>query len=160
MAGAPPAPGIGPFSANAAYTATITDADPEKLRTAVEAFVKAVTEAGANTPGDDKESNINVFVGNQETSSGPKVVLTRADESAAREEALKKAVERAVKDAKAIAKGLGGGEVTVVSVAEGEGEKAASPDTFAAIYGAEVQGPRIPAGEVEVKVKVVVKCSY
>jgi len=156
---AAPAPGIGPFSANAAYTATITDADPEKLRAAVEAFVKAVTEAGANTPGDDKETNINVF-GNQEMTSGPRVVLSRADDSAARAEALQKAVERAVKDAKAIAKGLGGGDVAVVSVIEGEGERPEPKDTFSMIYGMEAPGPKGPAGEVEVKVKVVVKCSY
>jgi uncharacterized protein YggE len=159
---AAPAPGIGPFSANAAYCATITDKDPEKLRAAVEAFVKVVTEAGANTPGDDKDSQINVFVGNQETTSGPKVILTRSDDSDAREEALKKAVRRAMKDAKAIAAGLGhGGEVTVVSVTEGDNvPPPANQDTFSMIYGMEAGGPRIPAGEIEVKVKVTVKCSY
>jgi uncharacterized protein YggE len=161
--GAPaaPAPGIGPFSANAAYCATVTDKDPEKLRASVEAFVKAVTEAGANTPGDDKDSQVNVFVGNQETTSGPKVVLSRSDDSDAREEALKKAVERALKDAKVIAKGLGGGDVTVVSVTEGESvQPVPNQDTFSMIYGMEAGGPRIPAGEIEVKVKVTVKCSY
>jgi uncharacterized protein YggE len=161
--GAPaaPAPGIGPFSANAAYCATVTDKDPEKLRAAVEAFVKAVTEAGANTQGDDKDIQLNVFIGNQETSSGPKVVLSRADESEAREEALKKAVERALKDAKVIAKGLGGGDVVVQSVTEGEGDKPAATDSLTAIYsGLEVGSPRTPAGEIEVKVKVIVKCSY
>ncbi|HVK14274.1 MAG TPA: SIMPL domain-containing protein [Gemmataceae bacterium] len=161
--GAPaaPAPGIGPFSANAAYCATITDKDPAKLRAAVEAFVRAVTEAGANTPGDDKDSQLNVFVGNQETTSGPKVVLTRSDDSAARADALQKAVERAMKDARAIAKALGGGDPTVLSVTEGDSIPApTNQDTLSMIYGMEAGGARAPAGEIEVRVKVTLKCSY
>jgi uncharacterized protein YggE len=129
------------------------------LRAEVEAFVKAITDAGANTSGGEpREQNANFFPG-QDTSDGPKVVLSRADETAARDEALQKAVERAVRNAKAIAKSLGGGEIKVISVTDSEPEKPAPEPLIS--YGFESSSaPKIPAGMVEVKVRVVVKCSY
>ncbi|HKB01531.1 MAG TPA: SIMPL domain-containing protein [Gemmataceae bacterium] len=161
--GAPAAPmaaGLGPYVGHTSHTATITDTDPDKLRVAVDAFVKAVVETGSNTAGDIRETNADFFPGRM-MNGGPKVILSRADDSAAREEALQKAVERAMKNAKAIAKALGGGEVKVIAVEE-DGEAKATPDfgTFGAIYGLESAGHKSPAGEVEVKVRVVVKCSY
>lgn len=162
--GAAPGPGLGPYLGYSSHTATITEKDPEKLRAAVDAFVKTVTEAGANTGGgEEKENNIGAFLPGQEQTGGPRVVLSREDDSAARDQALAKAVEKAVKSAKAIAKGLGGGEVKVLSVTDApETEKAAQESMMSMIYGAEAggAGPRVPAGEVEVKVRVVVKCSY
>jgi uncharacterized protein YggE len=160
---APGGGGLGPFIGYTSQTATITNNDPDKLRADVDAFVKTITEAGANTSGGEpKDVNVNIFPG-QETSDGPKVVLGRADESAARDEALQKAVEKAVKNAKAIAKGLGGGEVKVLSVTDTEPEKVTA-DPVSSIYAFELGGgssaPKSPAGLVEVKVKVVVKCSY
>jgi uncharacterized protein YggE len=158
---APAAPGLGPFVGHTSHTATIADADPDKLRAAVDAFVKTVVETGANTSGDIRDANANIFIPGQETNGGPKVVLSRSDDSAAREEALQKAVDRAVKNAKAIAKALGGGEVKVVAVEEGEPEKVPAEGMAAAIYGLETSGShKSPAGEVEVKVRVVVKCAY
>ena len=63
--------------------------------------------------------------------------------------------------AKAIAKGLGAGEVKVLSVTDVADHEKASPESLLNIYGIETQaGPRIPAGEIEVKVRVIVKCSY
>src|SRR5262245_16029369 len=157
---APAAPGLGPYVGHTSHTATITDSDPDKLRAAVDAFVKAVVETGANTSGDIRDANANIFIPGQETSGGPKVVLSRSDDSAAREEALQKAVDRAVKSAKSISKALGGGEVKVIAVEEGDAEKAPA-EGIAAIYGVETTGGhKAPAGEVEVKVRVVVKCSY
>ena len=127
----------------------------------MEAFLKAITEGGANTGGGEpKEANFNVFPG-QDGSDGPKVVLTRADDSDARAEALQQAVKKAVKSAKAISQGLGGGEVKVLSVSDAEPEKPTpeAPSFYALLEGA---SPTVKsnAGEVEVKVKVVVKCSY
>ena len=151
--------GLGPFVGYSSHTATLTNADADKLRAEVEAFVKAITDAGANTSGGEpREQNVNFFPG-QDQSDGPKVVLSRADESAARDEALQKAVERALRNAKAIAKSLGAGEVKVLSVTDSEPEKpAAEPFN---IYGIESpSAPKIPAGMVEIKVRVVVKCSY
>jgi uncharacterized protein YggE len=88
--------------------------------------------------------------------------LTRDDDSAAREQALQKAVAKAVGSAKAIAKGLGVGEVKVLSVTDApEIEKGNPESLMSAIYGMETgAAPRGPAGEVEVKVRVVVRCSY
>jgi uncharacterized protein YggE len=159
--GAPAAPGgLGPFVGFTSQTATIVNSDPEKLRADVDAFVKTITEAGANTSGGEpNEVNVNIFPG-QSSSDGPKVVLSRADDSAARDEALQKAVEKAVRNAKAIAKGLGSVEVKVVSVTDVEPEKPA-PEPITSIYGLESpSAPKSPAGVIEVKVRVVVKCSY
>lgn len=160
---APASGGLGPFLGYTSQTATITNSDADKLRADVDAFVKTITEAGANTSGGEpKDINVNIFPG-QEQSDGPKVVLGRADESAARDEALQKAVEKAVKNAKAIAKGLGGGEVKVVSVTDVEPEKPPTEQTnsiYAFEFGVGSSAPKSPAGLVEVKVKVVVKCSY
>jgi uncharacterized protein YggE len=163
--GAAPGPGLGPFLGFSSHTATITDKDPEKLRAAVDAFVKAVTEAGANTGGGEErgENNIGIVLPGQEQNGGPRAVLSREDDSAAREQALQKAVAKAVGSAKAIAKGLGAGEVKVLSVTDApEAEKGAAPESLmSAIYGIETgSAPRGPAGEVEIKVRVLVKCSY
>ena len=114
-AAAPANPGLGPYTGHTSQTATITNADPEKLRADVDSFLKSIIDAGANTNGGEpKEENINFFPG-QGGGGGPRVVLSRDDDSAARDEAFQKAVERAVKNAKAIAKGLGAAEVKVVS---------------------------------------------
>jgi uncharacterized protein YggE len=158
--GAPAAAGLGPFVGFTSQTATIVNSDPEKLRADVDAFVKTITEAGANTSGGEpRETNINIFPG-QSSTDGPKVVLSRADDSAARDEALQKAVEKAVRNAKAIAKGLGVGDVKVISVTDVEPEPPA-PEPLTSIYGLEApSAPKSPAGVVEVKVRVVVKCSY
>jgi uncharacterized protein YggE len=158
--GAPAAGGLGPYLGASSHTATLTDADPDKLRAAVDAFVKAATEAGANTSGGElKETNINIFP-NQGGNDGPKVVLTRTDDSAAVEEAMKKAVEKAVRNAKAIAKTLGSDTVKVIAVTDVAPEKpAASPFNVSGFDTTPVED-RAPAGEVEIKVRVVVKCSY
>ncbi len=158
--GAPAAanPGLGPFTGHTAQTATITNADPEKLRADIDTFLKSIIDAGANTNGaEPKEESINFFPG-QGGGGGPKVVLARADESAARGEAFQAAVERAVKNAKAIAKGLGAIEVKVVSVTD-EAEKPVAEALN--IYGLESpSAARSPAGEIEVKVRVIVKCTF
>jgi uncharacterized protein YggE len=162
--GAPaaPMPGIGPFTGVSSHTATITDSDPEKLKTAVDAFVKAIVEGGANTSGgDDKEQNLEFVFPGREMSSGPKIVLSRSDDSAGRDEALQKAVEKAVRNAKAIAKGLGATEVKVISVTDEAEKTSEAQSPFASIYGGESPNAhRTNAGEVEVKVRVIVKCSY
>lgn len=158
-----PGPGLGPFLGYSSHTATIADKDPEKLRAAVDAFIKAVTEAGANTGGgEERENSEGIVFPGQVSSGGPKIILSREDDSAAREQALQKAVDKALRSAKAIAKGLGGGEVKVVAVTDAPEPEKAGPETVFNIYGIESgpAGPRVPAGEVEVKVRVVVKCSY
>jgi uncharacterized protein YggE len=160
--GGPPGQGLGPFVGGSSHTATITDTDPDKLKAAVDGFVKAVTESGANTSGGDlKEVNLDIFPG-QRGNDGPKVELLRSDDSAAREEALKKAVEQALRNAKAIAKTLGGGEVKVISVSDAEPEKPTPSTSALSIYGFgdPPVASRTPAGEVEIKVRVIVKCSY
>lgn len=157
--GAPAAnPGLGPYTGHTSQTATITNADPEKLRADVDVFLKSIIDAGANTNGgESKEDNIN-FGFMAQGGGGPKVVLSRADESAERDEAFQKAVERAVKNAKAIAKGLGAADVKVVSVTDEVERPAAEPFN---IYGLESpSASRSPAGLIEVKVRVVVKCTY
>jgi len=160
--GGPGGGGLGPFVGGSSHTATITDADPDKLKAAVDSFVKAATESGANTSGGDlKEINLDIFPG-QRGNDGPKVELLRSDDSPAREEALKKAVEQALRNAKAIAKTLGGGEVKVISVSDAEPEKPTPSMSALSIYGFgdPPAGSRSPAGEVEIRVRVIVKCSY
>jgi uncharacterized protein YggE len=164
-AGAPGgmAPGLGNLLGYTSHTATLTNSDPEKLRADVEGFVKAITDAGANTGGGEpKDININIFPG-QDGSDGPRVVLGRNDESDARAEALQQAVKKAVKSAQAIAKALGGGDVKVLSVTDAEPDKpmADPQNIFSLMEG--IASPTLAksnAGEVEVKVRVVVRCSY
>jgi uncharacterized protein YggE len=159
---AAPGPGLGPYLGFTSHTATISDKDPEKLRATVDAFVKAITEAGANTGGgEERENTLGIGLPGQEANGGPRIVLSRDDDTAVREQLLQKAVAKAVSSAKAIAKGLGAEGVKVVSVTDAvEGEKSAA-EPFLNIYGIETQStPRTPAGEVEIKVKVVVKCSW
>jgi uncharacterized protein YggE len=160
MAGGAPAGGLGPFVGYTSQTATIVNSDPEKLRADVDAFVKTITEAGANTSGgESRDVNINIFPG-QESSDGPKVVLSRADDSAERDQALQKAVEKAARNAKAIAKGLGAVDVRVISVTDAEPEKPA-PEPLMNIYGIEApSAPKSPAGMIEVRVRVIVKFSF
>jgi len=163
--GAPGGPGagagLGPFIGGSSHTATLTDSDPEKLRAAVDAFVKAITEAGANTSGDElKEMNFADFIPGQRGNDGPKVVLSRTDDSAAHEEALQKAVEKAMRNAKAIAKTLGNAQVKVISVTDAEPEKSAQPSFNIYGVGDQSAATRSPAGEVEVKVRVIVKCAF
>ena len=75
--GGAPMPGLGPFTGFSSYTATITDSDPEKLRTATDAFVKSIVEAGANTPGgEEKENNLEFAFPGRDNSSGPKIMLS------------------------------------------------------------------------------------
>ena len=65
-------------------------------------------------------------------------------------------------DIQAIAKGLGAGEVKVLSITDSPEPEKATPEALVNIYGIETPSAaaRAPAGEVEVKVRVVVKCSY
>jgi uncharacterized protein YggE len=163
--GAPggPAPGLGSLLGYTSHTATLTNADPEKLRADVEAFVKAITEAGANTGGGEpKDINVNIFPG-QDGSDGPRVVLHRNDDSDARAEALQQAVKKAVKSAQSISKGLAGGEIKVLSVTDTEPEKPMTdPQNFFNLMEGLSSGTaaKSNAGEVEVKVRVVVRCAY
>ena len=135
------------------------NSDPDKLRADVEAFVKTITETGANTNGGEvREQNVNIFP-NQQGSDGPKVVLSRSDESASRQKAFEMAVTDAVKNAQAIGKRLGNGDFKVLSITEAEQEKPA-PEPLN-IYGlAPATPPQAPAGLIEIKVKVIVKCSF
>jgi uncharacterized protein YggE len=162
--GGPPGAGagLGPFLGASSHTATLTDSDPEKLRAAVDSFVKAITEAGANSSGDElKEMNFADFIPGQRGNDGPKVVLSRSDDSAAHEEALQKAVEKAMRNARAIAKTLGNANVKVISVADAaEPEKSAPPSFNIYGIGDQSTGNRSPSGEVEIKVRVIVKCAF
>src|SRR5262245_6529461 len=157
------APGLGNLLGYTSQTATLTNTDPDKLRADVEAFVKAITEAGANTAGEEpKEINLNIFPG-QDGSDGPRIVLARSDDSDARADALQQAVKKAVKSAQAISRALSGGEIKVLSVTDSEPEKPATdPSNFFNWMEGLTSAPHTKsnAGEVEVRVKVVVRCSY
>jgi uncharacterized protein YggE len=157
------APGMGamqPYVGQTSNTATITESDPEKLRAAVDAFVKAVAETGCNSSGSEEAANPFAGISGQEQGGGPKVVLSRSDDSDTRAEALQKATEKALRQAKALAKGLGGAEVKVISVTDGEVETAPTMNLNSIFGDMKPDGPRTPAGEVEVKVRVTVKVSY
>ena len=69
-----------------------------------------------------------------------------------------------MKSAKAIATGLGGGEVKVLSVTDAEPETAGpepSTNIFAMMEGlSAAAAAKSNAGEVEIRVRVVVRCSY
>jgi uncharacterized protein YggE len=83
------------------------------------------------------------------------VVLLRTDDGEFREKAYANAVKKALRAAKAIADGAGvkiGDTIEIVESEEGDGNRVNGP--YASREGRE------PAGELELTVRVKVKCSY
>jgi uncharacterized protein YggE len=153
--GANPAggPGASLYQAMVPMTATITNKDPDKLRTNVDLFVKKAVEAGATMPGDDSDSPFTTARGLL-NSEGPRVDWLLADDSAARRDAFRNALRKAKADAETLAKELGWEKITLLSVSDGN-----STSTGDRLDSALSSNLRISSGEVSVTVRVTLKYS-
>jgi uncharacterized protein DUF541 len=145
--------GLGSVSAQIPLTATITEKDPDKLRTSVDAFIAKVTEAGGSANGD-------VDIDSPFTSSRAAMLAAAdtaridwivTDDASPRREALRAALRKAKADAEALAKELGWEKITILSVSDGPSAVGGPEASFAA--------GRTPAGEVAISARVSIKCS-
>jgi uncharacterized protein YggE len=148
--------GLGSYSAQVPLTATITDKDTDKLRTAVDAFIAKVVEGGATISGDSDPDSpfISSRAAMLASADSPRIDWFVSDDSAARRDAFRMAVRKAKTDAESVAKELGWEKLTVVSVADAPSlallRDSIDPGSISV---------RAPAGEVAITARVTVKCS-
>jgi hypothetical protein len=141
-----------PFTATQPVTIVVVEPDGLKLKEAVEKITKILIDNGANTNGGDPDDGM--FVSPRyAVSDGPVITLLRRDDGEFRDEAMSQAVQKAMRTAKALAKGAGVQIKETVSISESE----ISPD---GLPGRLVTSPRIVSGELEISVRVTVRCSY
>ena len=152
--GPQPMPPMTTIVGHASFAATITNSDPAKLKESVDAFLKTISEHGANASSEDR--NDEIFYSGRDTPTGAKVVLSCKNDADARKKAYKQAVANALQNANSISEGLGGKTVDVVSVSDAELE----PTNNNNIFGPFFDRATTPTtqGEVEVRVRVMVKC--
>jgi uncharacterized protein YggE len=156
LGGAPPA-ARGIYSAQVPLTATIREKDPEKLRSAVDTFVKKIVESGAIISGDvgDSDSPFSSAAASRlAAADATRIEWILSDDAAARRDAYRSAVRKAKADAETISKELGWDKLTILSVTDGM--LLAVPRELADFVSPASKGP---AGEVPVSVKVTLKCS-
>jgi hypothetical protein len=158
--GAAPAP-KGAYSAQIPFTATIREKDSEKLRDAVDTFLKKIVESGASISGDLLDSDTgftSAAAARLNAAESPRIDWMVSDESAARKEAYRQAVRKAKADAETLSKEIGWESMKVISVTDGASSTntATSPrDILEPLTG-------ISKGlvcEVPISVRVTLKCS-
>jgi uncharacterized protein YggE len=145
-------PMVDPRQYIAAHPVTIilVDSDVDRLRESIEKIGKVLIESGAN--GDMQDDN-GFMSSRYRTSDSPVVSLMRRDDAEYRDEAMTLAVQKAMRTAKALAKGAGVQIKETVSISETE------------LTPGDTSSPSAPAnrsisGELEITVRVTVKCSY
>jgi hypothetical protein len=134
-----------------AVTLIVRETDMEKMADAIGKIEKVLIDAGlvsGNGDFDDDGSG-------RSNSNGLAVNLFRRDDAEFREEALTKAVQNALQKAKALARGAGVQIKETVSIVENE-LTAAEATRMARSASATTS----ITGELEVTVRVTVKCSY
>jgi len=144
-----PMPGIDPYVITNSQTITLTERDPEKLRESLDKISKVLVESGANTSGNAPVFDDGPYPA-RGTDNGPKIVLTREDDSEFRERACAEAVKKALRSAKVLAEGAGLKIVETNSITVGEEFE----------YRPRAASKEVAAGELHVTVRVNVTCSY
>ncbi len=153
------------YSAMQAVTLLVRDSEMEKLTEAIEKIEKLLVDVGVPS----SSTVVDDDLGTRSISSGIAVTLFRRDDGDFREQALTQAVQKAMRHAKALAKGAGVEIKEVASITEHEG-------TTTETYQPPVRtSPRSGFGgspinstvtspayqhELEVTVRVTVKCRY
>jgi uncharacterized protein YggE len=159
--GAGPAAARETYSAQVPLTATIRDKDPDKLRSAVDAFVKKIVESGAIISGDVVDSDSPfasaLAAARASAADAARIEWLLSDDSAARRDALRAAIRKAKADAETLSKELGWDKLTVLSVADGLSTSTVL--TTRELLDLSTATPKTPAGEVPVSVRVTLKCS-
>jgi uncharacterized protein YggE len=139
-------------------TLVLREKDKERMADAIAKIEKAMTDSGVVSPNTALEDDFSTRV----LPSGLTVGMFRTDDSEFREEALTKAVQTALRKANAMAKGAGVQIKETVSIVENEitapesGPRAGQGRSSAATIPTTSPTP----GELEITVRVTVKCSY
>jgi len=148
-----------PYTVTSALTVTIKETNPDKLREAIDKVTKVATDAGANTSGGAPVDPDYGFYPGRGNENGPRVVLLRDDDSEYRDKAFAEAVKKAMRSAKAIADGAGVKITDTTSITETE--ETETLNAYSLFGGSTTRTTvREVNGELELTVRVRVKCSY
>ncbi len=151
-----PAAAPGPqttYHAQVPLTATIKEMSPDKLRAAVDTFVKKVVECGATITGDSDDAE-SAFVRARAVSSSDaaRIDWFLSNDAAARREAVRTAIRKAKADAETMANELGWEKFKIISASD-------AASLLGERLEASISPRRLPAGEVAVTARVMLKCS-
>ncbi len=143
-----------------AGTVSVNETDKDKLADAIDKIEKALVDSGVVSFGAAGDDDLppRLLLQNGILPSGLTVTLVRNDDSTFRDEALTKAVQDAQRKARALAVGAGVRIKETVSIVENEvyfqdvGLRSARSATGVAAS--------TTSGELELTVRVTVKCSY
>lgn len=155
------APEAKPYSVTQQITISIKETNPDKLRELIDRTTKVAVDGGANTSGGAPIDPDYGFYPGRTGDNGPRIVLSREDDSEFRDKAFAEAVKKAMRAAKAIADGAGVKIIETASITEGD-------DTLETSSGVSIFGGggatrttiREVGGELELTVRVRVKCTY
>jgi uncharacterized protein YggE len=147
------------FTSTQVGTLILNEPDKDKMADAIGKIEKALTDAGvggSNAPSDDDMPT-------RALPSGLTLTMFRNDDAEFRDEALTKAVQNALRKAKAMAKGAGVQIKQTVSIAENEANVPEigplGPRTGRSASAPTAAASSMP-GELEITVRVTVKFSY
>jgi uncharacterized protein YggE len=147
------------FSSLQVGTLILHEKDKGKLADTIEKIEKALIESGAISTGAAVDDDFPT----RALPSGLTLTMFRQDDSEFREEALTKAVQSALRKANAMAKGAGVQIKETVSIVENE-DTTPRPDTLGpatrGVRSASSTAASSAPGELELTVRVTVKCSY
>jgi uncharacterized protein YggE len=149
-----------PYSVTSSLTFVVKETNPDKLREAIDKISKAAVDSGGNTSGGAPLDPDYGFYPGRGSDNGPRVVLLRDDDSEHRDKAFAEAVKKAMRTAKAIADGAGVKIIDTASITEVDD---ADPATNFSLFGGSTPSRtsvREVNGELELTVRVRVKCSY
>jgi uncharacterized protein YggE len=153
-------PDAKPYSVTSALTVVVKETNPDKLRETIDKISKVAVDAGANTSGGAPIDPDYGFLPGRNGDNGPRVVLLRDDESEYRDKAFAEAVKKAMRTAKAIADGAGVKITDTTSI--GEADETDSSGGYNLFGGGVTRTSTVREvnGELELTVRVRVKCSY
>jgi uncharacterized protein YggE len=141
--------------ARTVFVLTVRAKGPDRLRDQAVKLADVVEEHGGAAPGDDPQAGIRVplRIGGteSETSPGPKVEWLAEDTGAARQKAIKQAVEEATENARAV---VGDGKLQVVGIT------ITTPDAALAPYPGRAELPILKIGQIPVTVQVRLTFAY
>jgi uncharacterized protein YggE len=148
------------FSVTSSLTVVIQETNPDKLREAIDKVSKVAVDAGANTSGGAPIDPDYGFYPGRTGDNGPRVVLQRGDESEYRDKAFAEAVKKAMRTARAIADGAGVKIIDTTSIGEADDTDSSGGYNPFGSGTTRTGTVREVSGELELTVRVRVKCAY